>query len=48
MQDEDLMNRWALRRKRVQEEADALDRAERDAAAAEDEAAIPASWLKRR
>ncbi len=40
MQDEDLMNRWALRRKRVQEEADALDRAERDAAAAEDEAAI--------
>lgn len=40
MQDEDLMNRWALRRKRVQEEADALDRAARDAAAAEDEAAI--------
>lgn len=40
MQDEDLMNRWALRRKRVQEEAEALDRAERDAAAAEDEAAI--------
>ncbi len=40
MQDEDLMNRWALRRKRVQEEAEALDRAERDAATAEGEAAI--------
>lgn len=40
MQDEDLMNRWALRRKRVQEEVEALERAERDAATAEGEAAI--------
>lgn len=40
MQDDDLVNQWALRRKRVEEETQALERAERDAAAAEDEAEI--------
>lgn len=34
------MHQWALRRKRVQEETQALERAEREAAAAEDEAEI--------
>lgn len=40
MQDDDVMHQWALRRKRVQEETQALERAEREAAAAEDEAEI--------
>jgi hypothetical protein len=40
VQDDDLVNRWALRRKRVQEEAEALERAARDTAAADEEAEI--------